>query len=122
MQTKKELKASYQQMVIPKGVFQIRNTVNGKIWVESSMNLTAIWNRYRLQLEVGSHPSPALQQDWRSLGPDAFVFEVLAELEQDGIKTDQDYRKELKVLEAMFLDELQPYGKKGYNREPVLRT
>lgn len=120
MQTKKELKEAYKQMRIPMGVFQIRNTINGKIFVEGSMNLTAIWNRYRLQLEMGSHPSPSLQQDWRSFGPDAFAYEILAELEQDDLKSDQDYRKELKLLEAMYLDELQPFEEKGYNRKPKI--
>lgn len=99
------------------GVFQIRNTVNGKIFVEGSINLQAIWNRYQLQLEMGSHPSPSLQQDWRTFGADSFVFEILSELKQDD-EPGIDWKKEVKKLEIMFLEELQPFGERGYNTRP----
>ncbi|MBL7825858.1 MAG: GIY-YIG nuclease family protein [Saprospiraceae bacterium] len=119
MSSKKELKEAYKQMKTPKGVFQIRNTSNGKIFVEGSLNLKAIWNRYQLQLEMGSHPSPSLQADYRAFGPDCFVFEILAELdEENDDRKDVDWAKELKLLEALYLEELQPFEEKGYNRKP----
>jgi hypothetical protein len=113
--TQKELKEQYKQMKLPMGIFQVRNTVNGKILVESSINLNTIWNRYRLELGFGSHPNQALQQDWNAHGEAAFVFEVLSELApEEGV----DDRKNLKKLAQMYLDDLQPYAEKGYNCLP----
>lgn len=117
MKTQKELKDEYKQKKFKIGVFQIRNTVNGKIFIGSNVNLDAIWNRHQLQLNVGSHPSPDLQSDWKTYGEQAFKFEILAEVQQKEGETG-DYSGEMKDLELMFLEELKPYGDKGYNKPP----
>ncbi len=115
--TQKELKEKYKQMKFPMGVFQIRNTVNGKIFVDSSTNLPAIWNRHKTQLDFGGHPNSELQKDWKEVGEENFVFEILSEIEQDESKN-LDYKKEVKALELLYIDDLQPFGEKGYNWKP----
>lgn len=115
MKTTKELKADYKQRRFPIGVYQIRNTVNGKIYVGSSVNLDAIFNRHRLELEVGRHRSESLQQDWNAMGEEKFVFETLAQIEE---KEGVDTKDELAQLEKLFIDDLQPFGEKGYNPPP----
>lgn len=118
--SRKELKEAYKNIKFPMGVFQIRNTANGKIYVESSPNLDKIWNRHRVQLEMGSHLNLGLQRDWNELGPSYFVFEILAEIEpKEG--HDQENRREIKLLEKMYMEELQPYDEKGYHLRPVVR-
>ncbi len=114
MSIRKTLTNEYKQKKTSIGVFQIRNTVNGKIYLDSSPNLDTIWNRHLFELNLGSHRNKALQQDWKEHGAANFVFEILSELEQDDDKP-VDYAKEVKTLEAMFLEELQPYGEKGYH-------
>lgn len=115
MKSKKELKETYRQMKFRMGVFQIRNLANGKILVDSNTNLDAIWNRHRTQLKFNGHPNQALQSDWNTFGEDNFRFEILAELEEQ--EGDQpDYNKELKALAELYIEELQPFGDKGYNR------
>lgn len=114
MKTKKELKEEYKQLKFTMGVFQIRNTQNNKIFVDSSTNINAKFNRHRLQLNFGNHPNAELLKDWKELGEAAFAFEIISELkEQD--KANTDYAAELKVLEQMVMEELHPYGEKGYN-------
>ena len=115
MKTKKELKEEYKQMKFRMGVFQIRNTVNNKIFVESSTDLVSIWNRHRFQLNLGSHPNSGLQKDWNAMGEDKFTYEIVSEVKHS--ETEKvDYQKEVKLLEEMVLEELQPYNEKGYNR------
>ena len=116
IKTKQELKASYAQMKFDIGVFQIRNTINEKIFVGSSMNLHAIWNRERLTLNCGGHNNQALQEDWKTFGEANFRYEIVAQLEQKESDTDDFLKKELKTFEKMYLEELQPFGEKGYNR------
>lgn len=117
MKTRKELTSEYKQLKFKMGVFQIRNLINEKILVESSKNLDAIWNRHRAQLDFGSHPSKELQKDWKILGEGSFRFEILSEIEhREGVNI--DYDKELKLLESMYLEELKPFGEKGYNKQP----
>lgn len=117
MDKKKELKEEYKNMKFPMGVFQIRNTVNGKIFVDSGINMQAKWNRNKSQLKFGNHPNKRLQKDWNEFGEEAFIFEILSELEQKDTKT-IDYQKEVKLLEEIVMDEIQPFDDKGYNKRP----
>lgn len=114
MKTKKELKNIYKEMKFKMGIFQIRNTVNGKIYVEGSTDLDAIWNRHKFQLKMDSHPNVELQKDWKDFGEGNFSYEILSEIKQDDTKT-IDYRKEIMQLEKMFIEKLQPFNNNGYN-------
>jgi group I intron endonuclease len=114
MKSKKEIKDDYKEMKFKVGVFQIRNIINNKIYIESSANLVAIWNRYKFQLKNGLHTNGSLQKEWMEFGEENFVYEILSEIKQDDNKT-MDYRKEAKQLEKMFIDELLPFDDKGYN-------
>lgn len=114
MDRRKELKLQYKMTERPKGIFQIRNTANGKIFVGGSPNLDKVYNKHELQLKVGSHPNKALQADWKTFGPEKFVCEVLEEL-KPAEEPGRDDRKELERMEERWLEKLQPYGEKGYN-------
>ncbi|MCB9082246.1 MAG: GIY-YIG nuclease family protein [Lewinellaceae bacterium] len=112
---RKALIDAYKNRKSRQGIFQIRNLKNGKIFLESSTDLDKIENRHRFQLNMGGHPCSGLQADWKTYGDAAFVFETLYELD---IPEDPAYdvKKELKLLEQMHLEELQPYGEKGYHQ------
>ena len=116
MKTRKELLNDYKNKRFPIGVFQIRNTVNGKILVDWSVNLEKIWNRHRTELEFGGHRNPRLQQDWNEFGKEAFVFEILAEVKRSDEGADEQFVKEAKELAKMYIDELQPFNERGYNQ------
>src|SRR4051812_18397149 len=114
MKTNKELKEAYKLKRFRIGVFQLRNTVNGKMFVGSSINLDAIWNRIKAELKFGGHRNVELQREWIAYGEENFVFGILSEIEEkDGDKV--DYNKEAKQLEEMFIEELQPFAGKGYH-------
>lgn len=115
--TRKELKDEYKQQKFRIGVFQVRNTVNGKIFIEGSVNLDKIWNRHRTELNFGSHSNKALQQDWKTFGEENFVYEILDEIKQEEGKN-LDHNKEIKQLEQMYVDELQPFDERGYHKRP----
>lgn len=113
---RKELKEAYKERKFKMGVYQIRNTVNGKIFVDGSTNLESIWKRYRFELSMGGHKNAALQQDWKTFGEENFVFEVLSEIAEQEDQT-PDYNKEVKLLKEMYLEELQPFEERGYNKK-----
>jgi len=115
MESKKEMKNRYKEMKFRMGVFQIRNTKNQKIFIGSSTDVDAIWNRIRTELKFGSYPNPELLKDWNLYGDDSFVFEILSEIKPKEDDKHINYRKEVKELENMFIDELQPFDEKGYN-------
>ena len=60
------------------GVYQIRNTLNGKLYVGSAArNFRHRWTRHRNDLMRGDHPNCKLQNAWNKYGEGAFVFEIL---------------------------------------------
>lgn len=115
MKSNKELKDTYKITRFKIGVFQIRNTINGKIFVDSSPNLDAIWNRHRMELNFGGHRNEVLQQEWKTFGAENFRFEILSEIVQKDNGT-VDYNKEAKELASMFIEDFQPFADKGYNK------
>jgi hypothetical protein len=115
---RKTIKREYKESYRPAGVFQLRNTANGRIYVASSPNLPAISNRLRLQLDAGNFVMlPELQREWKQFGGAAFVFETLEELKPpEG--PGWDPAEDLAALEKLYLEQLEPWGEKGYNRRP----
>jgi hypothetical protein len=114
---KKALKREYKETARPMGVFQIRNTVNGKVWLGTSVDLPSILNRHRAQLGAGSHRNKALQQDWNTLGADAFALEILDTLPPSD-RPGYDPADDLRALEELWLEKLSPFEERGYNVRP----
>ncbi|SFG12894.1 hypothetical protein SAMN05660649_00793 [Desulfotomaculum arcticum] len=114
MDRRKELKQQYKEMKTEGGVYQIRNTKNQKVFVAATPNFKTI-NGRKTMLRAGGHKNRALQDEWNQFGADAFVFEVLEVLEEkeEGYFDKAD---ELKKLEKKWLDQLQPFGERGYNQ------
>lgn len=111
----KKIKQEYKQQTQPHGIFQIRNNQTGKILIGSSKNLRGTWNSYRFQLKMGASMNRNLQEDWNKFGAGAFSFEVLDELEPNDDPR-YDYSDDLTLLEEMWIEKLQPFGDRGYNK------
>ena len=117
MDKRKELKQQYKDSPLLAGVLQIKNLKNGKILLGSAPNAQGKLNSHKVQLQIGSHRNKELQMDWKECGAENFSFDILETLEIKGEISHKD-RKELKDLEELWLEKLQPYDDKGYNRRP----
>ena len=113
-------KLEYKLSHRPMGIFQIRNTVNGKLFVDSSTNIPGKINRHRFSLNAGLHRSKELQKDWNESGEAAFEFQTLETVEP---RDDQNYNyaADLEVLEDLWLEKLTPYEENGYNERKKTR-
>lgn len=114
-QRRKELQEQFKQIKTYMGIIQITNTVSGKIFISSCSNLKNRWLTIQSQLVMGRYANFQLQKDWSELGEEAFTYEVLEEKETDEVT---DMRWELKQMEKPWLEKLQPYGDRGYNKPP----
>jgi hypothetical protein len=112
---RKEARRQYKETPRPAGVFAVRNTVDGKVLVGSSVNVPGMLNRVRFQLQDGSAPFPELQADWTRLGESAFAFEVLDTLEPSDDPT-ADPADDLAELVDVWLDKLALPAEKLYQR------
>ncbi len=120
MKSKQDIKREYRERDKPAGVFQIKNTVNGKVLLGSSKNLEGPLNGHKFMLSIGHHQNKELQSEWNEYGADKFVFEIL-EIVQ--VKNDPNFslEDELTLLEEIWLDKLQPFGERGYNTDRKIR-
>jgi hypothetical protein len=118
---RKALIRQYKETPRPMGVFRVHNTVADRSFVGISRDLPSMLNRQCFQLNHGSHPNRALQQDWNRLGSQAFVFEVLDTL-NPAERSESELSEDLAVLERLWLEKLSPYGQRGYNAEPGPNT
>ena len=117
---KKAAKLEYKLSHRPMGVFQIRNTTNDKVFIDSSTNLPGKINRHRFALNAGLHASKELQADWNELGEAAFEFETIERVEPRD-DANYDYKADLATLEDLWLEKLEPYGTNGYNVRKITR-
>lgn len=89
------------------GIYWIKNTVNGKVYIGSSSAVLRRWAAHRSELKGGNHHSVALQRAWDKYGPDAFAFEVL---EQIADRTARLARETELIAQYNSAD-----GRNGYN-------
>ncbi|HVI44230.1 MAG TPA: GIY-YIG nuclease family protein [Chitinophaga sp.] len=115
MSSKKELKQVYREMQFRKGVYQLRNTRNNKIFIGSSMDLDRAWNSLRVRLMGGSFANEELQHDWQVQNGEDFVYEIVEVLKENN-DPQADPKQEIKTLEKLVMMQLEPYGDKGYHQ------
>jgi group I intron endonuclease len=120
MKTRQDIIREYKERKKPAGIFLVKNTVNGKFLLGSSLNLEGPLNSHKFMLTIGKHRNEALQKDWNEFGGDKFVFEILEIVK---VKDDPDFNlaDELTLLEQIWIEKLQPFGDRGYNNEPKIR-
>lgn len=112
---RKALIRQYKETPRTMGVGAVRNLASGKVLLVAGPDIRALLNRHQAQLRLNAHPNRALLADWNDLGPEAFEFVVLDTLEPEDAP-DYDPVADLRTLEAMWLEKLEPYGPGGYHR------
>lgn len=58
-------------------VYQIKNTLNGRVYIGSTRNLKKRWAEHRRDLMANKHHSQKLQNAWNKYGEDSFEFSIL---------------------------------------------
>lgn len=113
---RKEIKQALKLNPPEMGIYQIRCKNNGKLFIAASPNLEGERNSRLFQLKMGKIVfNRELQRDLNQYGAAAFEFSVLAAL--DPPQPGEDREKQLQALELQWLEQLQPFGARGYNSE-----
>jgi len=72
--------AAYKKREPAVGIYAIRCTASGQVWVGQSLNLDTVQNRVWFTLRQGSNSNGDLQRAWSAHGSEAFAFERLEQL------------------------------------------
>ncbi len=111
---KKEILRQYKENPPPMGIFQVKNLTNGKIFLGSGMDVKGKMNSCKFQLAHRSHMNKELQADFSLSGESNFSFEII-----DTLEPNEDQSKiadELEALLQMWMEKLEPFDEKGYNK------
>jgi len=120
MKSRKEFVREYRERRKPAGVFMVKNTANGKVLHGSSLNLEGPLNSHRFMLRSGKHENEALQRDWSTFGEHSFTFEILETVPKSS-DPGSCIEDELTLLEGIWLEQLRPFGERGYNKDQKIR-
>jgi hypothetical protein len=109
-----DLKRLYKQNCPDMGIYQIKNRVNGRIYIDNSTNLEGTRNSRLFQLKMGKIVfSHELQKDLTEFGAENFEFSVLDVMNKP--EPGDNVERVLAALELHWLEKLQPFGERGYN-------
>jgi len=103
---KKELQSQYKEREIIGGVFIIKNTITGKILLDSAADLQSSKNRFEFAKKSGSCINMKLQADWNTQNGEHFVFEVLEELKKGETQTQAEFKADIALLKTLWLEKL----------------
>ena len=90
------------------GIYIIRNTVNGKVYIGQSRRISNREYSHFHALEKGTHYNKHLQRSYNTYGRDAFMFEVIEWC--DVSELDEREKYYIKEYDSMNIN-------KGYNNE-----
>ncbi len=74
--------AAYKERKTAAGLYALRCSTTGAVWVGAAPDLTTIRNRLWFTLRQGGNPHRSLQAAWSAEGEAAFAFEVLEQLDE----------------------------------------
>lgn len=97
-----------KELELNSGVYKIVNTINGKIYIGSSVNFKDRFRDHKKLLRHDKHPNQHLQNSWNKYGEANFEFLILSKIVKD---------KDLLLKEEQsFIDNLNVCDKNiGYN-------
>ncbi|MET3038085.1 GIY-YIG nuclease family protein [Chryseobacterium sp. NRRL B-14859] len=74
---KKELREKAKNHKTTMGVLSVKNNINEKQYIQSSLSLEALVNKMKFLLNGGLFTNAQLQKDWAEFGSDSFTFEFV---------------------------------------------
>ncbi|MGL5079095.1 MAG: GIY-YIG nuclease family protein, partial [Waterburya sp.] len=89
------------------GVYQIKNKLDGKIYIGSSADIERRWEGHKKMLRTKKHYNSKLQEAWDKYGEETFTFEILSVTDYVNLKNE----------EQDFLNHLRE--EKSYNKHKI---
>ncbi len=92
------------------GIYKIENTIDGKCYVGSAVNIKSRWAQHNRHLSRSQHHSIKLQRAWDKYGSESFEFSILEICEPE---------KEVLLRREQYWIDLLDSASKGYNISPT---
>jgi len=77
--------SAYKERKVEGGVYAVRCSESGEVWVGGAPDLSTIQNRLWFTLRQGANPHRSLQTAWNAHGAAAFAFEIVERMDEETI-------------------------------------
>lgn len=104
--TKKEIISAYKEQKSVGGIYIIRNTRSGKLFLDATPNIVGIENRFEFSKKTKLCFTIKLQKEWKPENSDDFTIEILEELEMGADQTKKSFKEDLEILKKMWQEKL----------------
>ncbi len=118
-QDQRALKRQAQEIKPQAGVYAVRHRSSARVLLGASVNVQAVLNRHRFELQLKSHRCMPLQADWSTQGPSAFEFEIVDTVRESDDPA-FDRLAELQSLYMLWQEEFDRLGSARYARDAVM--
>ena len=88
------------------GIYQIKNLINGNIYIGQSVNIRNRWKQHIYELNNDKHSNSHLQNAWNLYGKENFEFSILEKCEINQLDEKEEY----------WINKLDSY-QNGYNND-----
>lgn len=105
---KKALIRQYKDRPLRGGVFRIVNLQTGRYLLQAEPDLEGSRNRFDFMVTTNTCTFINMLADWKALGPAAFRFEVLEQVDAQEGQTPMEFRQDLMLLLEMWRDQFDP--------------
>lgn len=103
------------------GIYIIKNLINNKVYVGSSINLNSREYKHFWMLDKGIHDNHYLQQSYNKHGKDSFIFEIVCSCEPGELVLKENYYIDLyksnKQTSGYNLAKVNEFRRNTYNDE-----
>lgn len=103
------------------GIYIIKNLINNKVYVGSSINLNSREYKHFWMLDKGMHDNHYLQQSYNKHGKDSFIFEIVCNCEPGELVLKENYYIDLyksnKQTSGYNLAKVNEFRRNTYNDE-----
>lgn len=108
--TKKKLIDDYKEQSRTQtgGIYLIRNTKNGKIFLNATPDIIAIQNRFESGQQFGGSFHPKMNADWALFGSSAFEIEIAETIRKNANQTPEEFMEDLQLLKKMWIEKYDP--------------
>jgi hypothetical protein len=101
---KKKLLERYKNRVLTGGIIAIKNSVNGRVLLEATLDIEGRQNRFNFVKSTGMPAELNIRNDWEKYGSGVFSFEVLEKLTKKDGQTKEEFAKDIEVLKELWLE------------------
>ncbi|MDR1514775.1 MAG: GIY-YIG nuclease family protein [Synergistaceae bacterium] len=107
---KKELVRQYNERKIVGGVYVIRNTHDGTMFLDATADICASGNRFDFSQKTGICQIAKIKKDWDKWGAGSFAFNVLEEYTKDASSSAAEFMNDLTEMKALWSEKLSGDG------------